>query len=96
MNSENMVAIEDICLHHHTDIQFITALSDYGLVQVMTVETRQYIPLEQMRQLERLIRLHYDLDINMEGIDAIAHLLQRVEDMQQELDIIRRKLRSVA
>jgi hypothetical protein len=50
------------------------------------------IELEEMRALERMIRLHYDLEINMEGIDAIAHLLERVEHMQEEMRMLRRKL----
>lgn len=91
-----MVAIDDICVHHHTDVQFISTLSDYGLVEITTVEARQYISLEQMRQLERLLRLHNDLHINPEGIDAIAHLLERIEDMQQELNAMRRKLRNLS
>ena len=36
-------------------------------------------------EMERFIHFHYDMDINVEGIDAIMHLLQKVRSMQQEI-----------
>ena len=35
--------------------------------------------------LEKLVRLHYHLDINVEGIDAITNLLQRMANMHHEI-----------
>jgi hypothetical protein len=37
--------------------------------------------------------MYYDLDINMEGIDAISHLLKRINHLQQELISTQNKLR---
>ena len=50
------------------------------------------LPKEQMEALERMVRMHFDLNINLEGIDAIYHLLQRVENLQREVVSLRRKL----
>ena len=36
---------------------------------------------------------YYDLSINMEGIDAIHHLLARMEEMQREIHSLRGRLR---
>jgi hypothetical protein len=38
------------------------------------------------------MHLHQDLDINLEGIDAISHLLKRMHDMQRELNMLKNKL----
>ncbi|WP_337813549.1 chaperone modulator CbpM, partial [Parabacteroides johnsonii] len=38
-------------------------------------------------------RMYYDLSINIEGIDAIHHLLGRVESLQQEVNRLKSKLR---
>ena len=40
-----------------------------------------------------MMRMHYDLDINMEGIDVIAHLLKRIDSLQQELKMAKNRLR---
>jgi chaperone modulatory protein CbpM len=36
-----------------------------------------------------MIRMHHELEINVAGIEAITHLLVRVEQMQEELRILR-------
>jgi hypothetical protein len=43
--------------------------------------------------LEKIVRLYYDLDINIEGIDAVINLLQRMEDMQHEIVLLKNRLR---
>jgi hypothetical protein len=43
--------------------------------------------------VERYARLYYDLSINMEGIDAIHHLLDRIYVMQDEMRSLRNQLR---
>ena len=41
---------------------------------------------------EQYTRMYYDLSINMEGIDAIHHLLGRMEEMQKEIARLRNRL----
>ncbi|MBK8738011.1 MAG: hypothetical protein IPL98_19685 [Saprospiraceae bacterium] len=41
----------------------------------MVDDTDKYLLEEQLPVLEQIIRLHYDLQINMEGIDVITHML---------------------
>ena len=36
--------------------------------------------------------MHYELGINLEGIDAIANLLEQIATLQQELMITRNRL----
>jgi len=69
------------------------ALQDYGLVQVTTVEQRVFIDADDLSDVERIIHLHQDLDINLEGIDAIMQLLKRLEKAQEELTTLRNRLR---
>ena len=40
-----------------------------------------------------MIRLHYDLNINLEGLDAVYNLLKRVENLQSEITSLHNKLR---
>ena len=42
---------------------------------------------------EQITRLHQDLNINPEGIDAINHLLKYIEEMKQEIVHLRNRLR---
>ena len=42
--------------------------------------------------VERYSRMYYDLSINIAGIDAIHHMLERIELLQQEVRSLRNEL----
>ncbi|MDQ2753700.1 MAG: chaperone modulator CbpM [Bacteroidota bacterium] len=90
---EDEITMQEYAERSHTDIQFINQLTEYGLIEIVIQQQVHYIPSHQLPLLEKYARLHYDLDINMAGIEAISHLLQRVERMQNDMETMRRKLR---
>ena len=51
-----------------------------------------YIPEEKVTDLEKVLRLHQELDVNLEMIDVIVNLRGRVESLQTELNIAKRLL----
>ena len=94
MEEKNSVSAKAFCHYHQIEITFIRSLHEYGLLQVEATSDEDWLLApEQLEPLERMVRLHYDLHINLEGLDAIQHLLQRVEDMQRELLTVRNRLR---
>ncbi len=93
MSTEQLIAIELYCRHEELDITFVQALTDRGLIQVVVQQERSYIEPAQVLRLEQLTRMHYDLDINLEGLEAVSHLLERVEHMQLEMRLLQQRLR---
>jgi len=85
MEKADLIPAEDFCSHHSVSYTFVSGLCDAGLAEVVTIEEVQYIHPDCVADLEKLVRLHADLDINMEGIEAIAHLLQQVSDLRVQL-----------
>ena len=85
MEKTELIPAKDFCLHHSISYTFVTGLCEAGLVEVLTIEEEQYIHPDYVAHLEKLARLHTDLEINMEGIEAIAHLLHQVEELQQQV-----------
>lgn len=92
MDTTHLLPLPQFCQLYNIEFSFIDSLKDYGLIEIITVEETQYIHNEHLRDLEKLIRLHYDLEINMEGIDVISHLLRRMDEMQGELNVLRNRL----
>ena len=90
---EDKITTEEYAQQSHTDIQFINQLTEYGLIEIVIQQQVHYIPSHQLPLLEKYARMHYDLDINMEGIEAISHLLQRMENLQNQMEGMRRRLR---
>jgi chaperone modulatory protein CbpM len=91
MNQKNLVAADDICMYHHVEYTFISSLQEAGLVELKVVDKTTYIPESELLKLERMIRMHHELEINIAGIEAITHLLERVEQMQEEMRVLRNR-----
>ena len=92
MNTEYII-VSEYCQKCHIDPDFIFLLDEGGLIDLNIVGDESYLPVSQLRDVEQYSRLYYDLSINMEGIDAIHHLLKRVESMQAEIARLKRRLR---
>jgi chaperone modulatory protein CbpM len=88
----NLIATTDICTYHEVEYTFISSLRDAGLVELRVVDQTTYIPETELQKLERMIRLHNELEINIAGIEAITHLLERVEQMQEEMRVLRNRV----
>ncbi len=88
-----MVMLDDFCASHHVEISFILSLEENGLIETVAVNRALYITSNDLPKLEQITRLHQDLNINPEGIDAINHLLKYIEEMKQEIVHLRNRLR---
>lgn len=93
MANENYILVRHYCERTHISDSFIKALNEYGLIRYREIETDLYIPEEEIPEIERFERLHNDLGINLEGIDALNHMLQRLRNMESEMKLLRNRLR---
>ncbi|MEO5651056.1 MAG: chaperone modulator CbpM [Ginsengibacter sp.] len=91
MEPEELIPATDFCLYHNIEYSFIHSLEDSGLISVTSIQQSAYIHADEIQKIERFVRLHYDLDINLEGIETINHLLERIEEMQREILELRNK-----
>lgn len=92
MEKEDLISANDFCSYHHISYSFISGLSEAGLVEVTVLEDQQYLRQDQLKDLEKLVHFHTDLDINLEGVEAIAHLLERMQELQQNIRQLQHKL----
>ncbi len=92
MEMENLISTTEFCINHQIEISFISSLQEFGLIEITTIEEKTFIDTNQLYKLEKIIRLYYDMDINIEGIEAITHLLQRNESMQNEITKLKNRL----
>jgi hypothetical protein len=92
MELHDMIPARDFCIHHNLELSFIRTLEDHGMIETVTIEETLFVPNVQLERLEKIVRLHADLDINLEGIDTIIHLLQRIEEQQAEIMLLKNRL----
>ena len=88
----DLIIINDFCDRCHVGPSFITELEEDGLIEVRVIDEERYLPASQLAELERYTHLYYDLSINIAGIDAIHHMLERIELLQQEVRSLRNEL----
>ena len=93
MQEELLISADEFCTCHNIEFSFIRNLQEFGMIELITRQNASYIAESQLEKLERILRLHDDLEINVEGIDTITHLLQRISRMQNEITILRNRLR---
>ena len=93
MEDKGLYSAQAFCQHHQIEITFLHSLQEYGLLEAEVTDDDLLLPPGQLEAVEKQVRLHYDLHINLEGIDAIYHLLNRVENLQQEVQSLRARLR---
>jgi MerR HTH family regulatory protein len=93
METEYLIAIDEFCSSHKIEISFISSLQQSGLIEITTIEDSAFIEADQLQQLEKFVRLYYELDINLEGIETINYLLHRINSMQDEITTLRNRLR---
>lgn len=92
MNSQ-LITITEYCIHHNTEPTFIEALEKNGLLTLTVVEQERFINYNQLSDLEAYTRWYYELDVNIEGIDAMRHLLTQIKNLQTEMQQLRERVR---
>ena len=93
MQTENLIAINEFCINHNIEISFISSLQKSGLIEIITIKETGFINTSQLKDLEKFVRFYYELDINLEGIESITHLLKRINSMQDEIIELKNRLR---
>ena len=93
MSSEELIPAREFCTFHHVELSFIHSMHDSGLIGVTVRDGAVFLPADELPKLEKLVRWHYELSINPEGIEALSHVLQRLEYLVQENNSLRGRLR---
>ncbi|HEY4108258.1 chaperone modulator CbpM [Puia sp.] len=93
MSSEDLIPAGEFCTFHHVELAFLQNLHDSGLIVLTIRNGAVWLETEQLPVIEKFARWHYELSINPEGIEALSHVLGRVEQLLAENNRLRSRLR---
>jgi pyridoxine 5'-phosphate synthase PdxJ len=79
--------------YYNVEPSFLETLESYGLITVSFRENQRFILREELAELEKFSRMYYDLNINVPGIDALKHMLEKIKQLQMEAEYLRARLR---
>ena len=92
MKTKDLITIQKICTYYKVPESFIDSLYEFELIEIVKEDNNRCISVTQIKTIEKLMRLHYDLDINLEGIHAIYNLLNQVETLQEQVNYLKNRL----
>jgi len=92
MENNELIPVYHFCVTHKIELSFIDSLQQYGLIETTTVEDQIYFKDSQLNDVEKFVRMHYDLDINFEGIEAIGHLLEKLKTIEARNRVLQNRL----
>jgi chaperone modulatory protein CbpM len=93
MNAKNFIPLSKLCTHFKVEMSFFNNLKNMGLIEIKTIEQSQYVHQNEIYSIEKMLRMYHELEVNIEGIDVVLNLLQKIEALQNELTSIKNRLR---
>lgn len=92
MSKPHFISTETLCSQYNIQISFVDAINELGLIQVEIIEQTQFIHQDQIRDFEKIVRLHKELNVNLEGIDVVFNMLEKERELRNELTNLRNRL----
>ncbi|GAA4272817.1 hypothetical protein GCM10022258_21110 [Aquimarina gracilis] len=68
-------------------------MHEFGLIEIIEVQQTAFLNPEELPKLEQIVLFNKELEINLEGVEVIIRLLERVNQIQNEMNILRNRLR---
>ena len=93
MNTLDFIPVQQLCTQYEVEMIFFTRLGEIGLLEIHVYEQVDCIHLDKLSDLEKMIRLHQELELNYEGIDIVFNLLHKIDVLQDEVMALKNRLR---
>ncbi|WP_432670849.1 chaperone modulator CbpM [Flavobacterium sp. SM2513] len=93
MEQQDLIIIDVFCKEYHVEINLIEELEDFGLIEIHQDNGLKYIQITHLPQVEKVIRFHNELNINKEGIEVVLNLLERLNQLNEDVRHLKDKLK---
>ena len=92
METQDLIIIDVFCQEYQIEINFINDLESFGLIETIVHNENKYLDKNKLVHVEKIIRLHNDLNINKEGIEIILDLLEKEKQLLSEINYLKNRL----
>jgi hypothetical protein len=79
------ITVKQFCINYDIPLSFINSLSNFELIELIEIENTKHLQINDINRVEKMMRLHYDLNVNFESLDIINHLTSQINLLQEEL-----------
>lgn len=92
MTKGHLIPVLEFCTRHEIEFSFINSLHEFGLIEIITIRKTAFLNSDELPKLEQIIVFNKELEINLEGVEVIMRLLERVHQIQNEMNMLKNKL----
>lgn len=78
------ISREELVRIYNVEITFFDSLEEAGLLKTETENNIKYVMFDELSAFERFTNWHYDLEVNLAGLEVIKHLLDQLEKLREE------------
>jgi hypothetical protein len=90
------ISREELVKIYNIEVAFFDELVDSGLLNVEMENEIRYLMYEDLPSFERFTNWHYDLEINLPGLEVIHEMLRKMEDLKQKNRELMNKLSAIS
>ncbi|WP_027377142.1 chaperone modulator CbpM [Kaistella palustris] len=78
------ISREELVRIYNIEIAFFDSLEESGLLHTENENDIKYLRYEELPAFERFANWHYDLEVNLPGLEVLHHLLEKMEELRAE------------
>ena len=78
------ISREELVRIYNVEITFFDSLEEAGLLKTETETDIKYLMFDELSTFEKFTNWHYDLEVNLAGLEVIKHLLDQLERLREE------------
>lgn len=90
------ISREELVKIYNIEITFFDELVDSGLLKIQMENEICYLMYEDLPSFERFANWHYDLEINLPGLEVIHDMLQKMKNLKQRNRELMNKLSAMS
>jgi hypothetical protein len=90
------ISREELVKIYNIEVTFFDELVASGLLNIHTENEIRYLMYEDLPSFERFTNWHYDLEINLPGLEVIHDMLNKMEELRLKNRELMNKLSMIA
>jgi len=86
------ISVHQFCAHYDVPKSFVDSLCSFELIEIIEIESTKHIQIEDINRIERLMRMHFELNVNFEGLDIINNLIDQISTLQVDVAFLKNRI----
>ncbi len=86
------ISVHQFCDHYDVTQSFVDSLCSFELIEIIEIKSTKHIQIEDINRIERLMRMHYELNVNFEGLDIINNLIDQISTLQVDVAFLKNRI----